>query len=69
MTILELLQSEETPCHVQGLNTRIVRNWDDGTFEVFQVKNKGRKGSYTVELYAGDSETDAVTAFITGEKL
>lgn len=69
MNILELLQSEETPCHVQGLNTRIVRNWDDGTFEVFQVKNKGRKGSYAVELYSGNSETDAVTAFITGEKL
>lgn len=69
MTIPELLQSEETPCHVQGLNTRIVRNWDTGIFEVLQVKNKGRKGNYTVELYAGESEEDAVTAFITGEKL
>lgn len=69
MTILELLQSEETPCHIQGVKTQIVRNWDEGTFEVFQVKNKGRKGNYTVELYAGDSETDAVTAFIVGEKL
>lgn len=69
MTILELLQSEETPCWVQGSNTRIVRNWDNGTFEVLQIKDKGRKGNYTVELYAGDNEEDAVTAFIAGEKL
>lgn len=69
MTIPELLQSEETPCHIQGIKTQIVRNWDDGTFEVFQVRNKGREGDYTVELYAGDSEEDAVTAFIAGEKL
>lgn len=72
MTILELLCDEETPCHVQGNRTRIIRNWHDGTFEVLQKKSTKKKdyfGSYTVQLYLGNSEEDAVAAFIIGEKL
>lgn len=65
MTILELLQSEETPCHVQGQKTVLVRMSEDGSFEVFGVK----KDSPAIQLYTGYHEEDAVAAFIAGEKL
>lgn len=68
MTILELLQSEETPCHIQGRNTQIIRDWK-GDFEVLQTKNKCDGGDYSVKLYLGNIESVAVTAFIAGEKL
>lgn len=68
MTILELLQSEETFCRIQGLCTRIIGD-KRGNFEVLQTKNKYGGGDYSVQLYLGNIESVAVTAFITGEKL
>lgn len=72
MTVLELLQSDKVDCFVQGSHTRIIRNAHDGTFEVLQKRSNKRKdffGNYTVQLYHGVDEEDAVTAFIAGEKL
>lgn len=65
MTILELLQSEETFCYVQGKKTILVCMPEDDSFEVCSIE----KGKLAVQLYTGYSETDAVAAFITGEKL
>lgn len=72
MTIVELLNSDEVDCFVQGRCTRIIRNAHNGTFEVLQKKNDKRKdlfGNYAAQLYLGNSEADAVTAFIAGERI
>jgi hypothetical protein len=67
MTILELLKDEETPCHMQGRQNCIMYNQLTGLLEVLQERHNGL-ADYTVELYAGESEADAVLAFQIGER-
>lgn len=61
-TIFEMLQDESV--YIQGRRTRLFIRGDED-FEVLGQKGRGR--TYTVQLYEGYSEADAVEAFETNE--
>lgn len=67
-TIVDLLMSNDYPnAWIQGHHTRIVMN-DVGEYTVYQRTNKDSISSqYTIKLYNGHDEYEAVEKFINSE--
>lgn len=64
-TIVDLLASQTTYAVVQGIGVRLYMY--EKTFRV--VKAKNGVGQYNFEVYEGESETEAVQAFIDADDL